>query len=70
MYRQRLLKYEIFVCTKCHKYFYDEGKGDRARHVPAGTLVDNLPEEWQCPVCGAGRENMYPVLSIDEVNIQ
>lgn len=37
-------------------YLYNEEKGDRKGKVPAGTRFEDLPEDWKCPVCGAGKK--------------
>lgn len=41
--------------TSCG-YLYDPGKGDRKGKIPAGTRFEDLPEDWKCPVCGAGKK--------------
>lgn len=35
-------------------YVYDPDRGDKRHKIPAGTLFENLPPDWHCPVCGAG----------------
>jgi pyruvate oxidase len=42
-------------CSVCG-YIYDETTGDPKAGIPAGTLFENLPDTWTCPVCGAGKE--------------
>ena len=37
-------------------YIYRPDKGDRKGKVPAGTSFAELPEDWHCPVCGAGKK--------------
>ena len=37
-------------------YIYRPEKGDRKGKVPAGTPFSALPDDWHCPVCGAGRK--------------
>ena len=37
-------------------YIYRPDKGDRKGKVPAGTSFADLPEDWHCPVCGAGKK--------------
>ena len=64
MYAQRLLKYETFICTACHKYYYDERNGDAKQDILPCTLIDDLPKDWECPVCGAAKNNLYPVLCL------
>jgi len=36
-------------------YIYNEEKGDRKGKIPAGTKFEDLPEDWHCPLCGAGK---------------
>ena len=44
-----------YVCTICG-YIYDPEKGDPEGNVKAGTSFEELPAEWTCPVCGAGKD--------------
>ena len=37
-------------------YEYDEAAGDPEIGVAAGTKWDDLPEDFECPVCGAGKD--------------
>ena len=37
-------------------YMYDPSQGDKKGKIPKDTLFDDLPEEWRCPICGAGKE--------------
>ncbi len=45
-------KYKCEVCG----YIYDESKGDPDGDIPAGTKWEDLPEDWECPECGASRD--------------
>ena len=36
-------------------YIYNPAKGDRKGKIPPGTRFEDLPEDWKCPVCGAGK---------------
>lgn len=51
---------EAFECTICG-YIYDPAEGDPERDVAPGTSFEDLPEEWVCPECGAGKEEFVPV---------
>jgi pyruvate oxidase len=42
-------------CTVCG-YIYDEAVGEPNTGTPPGTRFADLPEDWRCPVCGAGKE--------------
>ena len=50
-------KYE---CTLCG-YVYDPETGDPDTGVEPGTAFENLPEDWVCPTCGAGKEDFEKV---------
>ncbi len=45
-----------YVCQVCG-YVYDPAKGDPDNGVAAETSFDALPEDWVCPICGAGKED-------------
>jgi len=42
-------------CRVCG-YVYDPKDGDPDNGVAAGTAFADLPEDWACPVCGAGKD--------------
>jgi len=44
-----------YVCTICG-YVYDPAAGDPDADIAAGTSFENLPSDWVCPVCGAGKD--------------
>ncbi|EGC82889.1 rubredoxin [Anaerococcus prevotii] len=48
-----------YVCTACG-YIYDPKEGDVDNGIEAGTEFDQLPEDWVCPVCGAGKDMFEP----------
>ena len=50
-------KYECGMCG----YVYDPAKGDEAGNIPPNSAFENLPDEWACPVCGAGKDQFVPV---------
>lgn len=43
------------VCSVC-SYTYDEAKGIPEAGIAPDTAWENLPEDWKCPVCGAGKD--------------
>ncbi len=45
-------KYKCLICG----YEYDPELGDPAGGIAPGTSFDDLPDDWTCPVCGAGKE--------------
>ncbi|MDD3857650.1 MAG: rubredoxin [Methanoculleus sp.] len=44
-----------WICNVCD-YVYDEEAGDPATGIPPGTPFEDLPDDWQCPDCGVGKE--------------
>lgn len=45
-----------YVCTICG-YIYDPAQGDPDNDVPPGTAWEDVPEDWVCPICGAGKDD-------------
>ncbi len=45
-----------YVCDLCG-YVYDPAEGDPDNDVDSGTSFDDLPDDWECPICGAGKED-------------
>jgi len=43
-----------YVCKLCG-YVYDPKDGDPDSGVKPGTKFENVPADWVCPVCGAGK---------------
>ena len=37
-------------------YVYDPELGDPDNGVAPGTLWEDVPEDWVCPVCGLGKD--------------
>lgn len=48
-----------YVCVVCG-YVYDPENGDPDNNVEPGTPFEKLPEDWVCPVCGAGKDQFEP----------
>jgi len=44
-----------YVCTICG-YTYNPDDGDPAAGIPPGTPFEDLPEEYTCPICRAGKD--------------
>ena len=49
-----------YVCNPCG-WIYDPAIGDPENGVAAGTAFENLPEDWVCPLCGAGKEDFEKI---------
>jgi len=50
-------KYKCIMCG----YIYDPSAGDPDNGVKAGTAFEDLPDDWVCPDCGAGKDQFEPV---------
>ncbi|HPE75901.1 MAG TPA: rubredoxin [Draconibacterium sp.] len=35
---------------------YDPEEGDPALGIPPGTPFEDLPEDYRCPICNAGKD--------------
>ena len=44
-----------WLCTICG-YVYDPEQGDPDNGVDPGTPFENVPDDWVCPICGAGKD--------------
>ena len=45
-----------YVCSVCG-YEYNPEEGDPDNGIEAGTAFEDLPNDWVCPVCAAGKED-------------
>ena len=52
---------EKYSCDVCG-YVYDPAKGDTSCGVKPGTAFENVPADWVCPTCGAGKDS-FSVIS-------
>jgi rubredoxin len=46
---------ESFKCTICG-YVYDPAEGEPLNGISPGTQFGDLPDDYTCPVCGAGKD--------------
>ena len=44
-----------YRCTVC-SYVYDPEEGDPDSGIKPGTSFEDLPGDWVCPLCGAGKD--------------
>ncbi|OQX53802.1 MAG: High molecular weight rubredoxin [Candidatus Cloacimonas sp. 4484_209] len=49
-------KMSKYVCKVCG-YIYDPEKGDPDSGIKPGTPFEEIPDDWVCPVCGAGKSD-------------
>jgi rubredoxin len=48
-----------YACTVC-SYGYIPALGDPEHGIRPGTPFEDLPEDWRCPWCGAGKSEFVP----------
>ena len=46
---------KLIVCGACG-FEYDEQVGIPERGIAPGTKFEDLPEDFDCPMCGVGKE--------------
>jgi len=47
------------VCSICG-YVYDPVVGDPDSGLAVGTMFDDIPDDWVCPVCGVTKDMFEP----------
>ncbi len=52
-----MAKFECKVCG----YVYDEETGDLDHDIKAGTKFDELPQDWECPICLVGKDEFVQI---------
>ncbi len=45
-----------YVCDMCG-YVYDEDAGDPSVGIAPGTKWEDIPDNFMCPLCGAGKSD-------------
>ena len=48
-----------FVCGVCG-YIYDEANGDLEAGIEPGTKFEDLPDDFECPLCSVGKDEFSP----------
>ena len=48
-----------YICELCG-YVYDPAVGDPENGIGPDTAFEDLPDDWVCPGCGAGKEDFSP----------
>ena len=44
-----------YVCDVCG-WVHDEAVGDPENGIAPGTKFEDLPEDFECPLCGVGKD--------------
>ena len=50
-----------FICTFCEAFTFDEEKGDQRAELPPKIGIEQIPEQWRCPVCGHWKGNLKEI---------
>jgi rubredoxin-NAD+ reductase len=50
-------QYQRWICDACG-YIYDEAQGDPDSGLAPGTRYVDIPEDWQCPLCGLRKSDL------------
>ena len=48
-----------YRCVICD-YIYDPALGDPDSGIAAGTLFEDIPDDWVCPICAVGKDQFEP----------
>ena len=48
-----------WICRQC-SMIYDPVKGDPDSGIAPGTPFAEIPEDWECPICGASKKKFVP----------
>jgi len=49
-----------FKCTVCG-HVYDPAIGEALQNIRPGISFENLPPDWQCPVCFAEKDRFQKI---------
>jgi rubredoxin len=44
--------FKKYHCLEC-EHIYDEAQGDPDSGIAPGTRWEDIPDDWECPICGA-----------------
>ena len=51
----RRIKMKKYVCDAC-AWVYDEEEGYPEGGIAPGTKFEDLPDDFECPLCGVGKD--------------
>lgn len=46
-------------------YVYNPDEGDRKGNIPPGTMFEDLPADWVCPICGASKKSFRRLTDVE-----
>jgi len=56
--KRRLIIMDRWQCEAC-EYIYDPKIGDPDGHIAPGTAFEDIPDDWECPVCGVDKSMFF-----------
>lgn len=56
--------WQLYICHACG-YIYNEHDGDPDSGLPAGTRFADIPDDWECPLCGVTKSDFEPYVPPD-----
>lgn len=56
--------HQKWICRQC-SMIYDPAVGDPDSGIAAGTPFEAIPDDWQCPICGAQKKSFVPYAEIE-----
>ncbi len=54
---------KTYICSICG-YLYHETDGSPQEGISPGTLWENLPAQWVCPLCRAAKSAFHETRSV------
>ncbi len=57
-----MAKWQCNVCG----FTYNPEEGDPDSGIAPGTSFEDIPDDWNCPVCGANKEDFEPLVEEEE----
>ena len=51
-----------YICDVCG-WIYDPEVGDPHSGIAPGTRFEDIPDDWECPECGVGKDD-FSVLEV------
>lgn len=55
-----------WICDTCG-WVYNPEEGDPDGGIPEGTPFDGIPDDWQCPICGARKKDFREMKPGEEI---
>ncbi|HDR74017.1 MAG TPA: glutamate synthase [Methanoculleus sp.] len=50
-----------YRCNVCNVFIYEPERGDSVTGIKPGTLPEDFPDEWRCPICSSHKTHVQPL---------